>query len=256
MNIKSLLLLAALAVGASSHAALTLTYTNPTGTVGANDAVEIWLTLSSDTDVTYDPNDPDGDMTYGGIVAPGDFPTGGFAPDANMGAGDFVEFDFVEFVGSSLFATCAGSFVVDEDGCGFAMGGTNDYSFSFGPGWDPGNNGLTLAAGESIDFLFGTFTPVAGGAAEGTYDFFDSGISLFIAGFGFDDLGVEVQIDTIFDLAIACESGDPSCRFSRTVTASPVPVPAAFWLLASALFGVAGINRRARGVNLDERRST
>ncbi|MEM7082107.1 MAG: hypothetical protein AAF465_05195 [Pseudomonadota bacterium] len=244
MAIRHTLCALLLMMGVSSHAALTLEFTTPSGTAGANDAIEIWLTLSTDTGFSFDPFDPDGDMSYGGAIDPSDVPNEGFSFDANMGTGGFVEFDFIEFVGLSLFATCNGSFVVEDGTCGFGMGGTDNYSFSFGPGPSPGNDPISLAAGESLDFLFGTFTPVAGGAEAGTYDFFRVGLSLFFAGVGFDDLGEEVAVDAFFDLALACEDGDPSCAFTRTVSATPVPVPAAAWLFASALLALSSLSRR------------
>ncbi len=243
MVFRKLLVLATIFCGFSIQAATTLEFVTPNGTVGPDDVVEVWLRLSTDTGFNFDPNDPDGDNSYGGAVDPLDFPTGGFSPDANMGAGAFVEFDFVDFVGASISASCSGSFVIDSGGnCGLGGAGTDDYNFTFGPGWAPGGGGLTLAAGESIDFLWGTFTPVAGGAAPGTYDYTSAGIGIFINGFGFDDFGEEVEISTFLQIDVTCSSGDPGCGFSRTV--APVPVPAAVWLFASALLGLTSLSRR------------
>ncbi len=244
---KLLPLAALLLLGANAHAAISLEFSMPTGTVGPDDAVEVWLTLSTDTGFTFDESDPDGDGTYGGALAPGDLPTGGFSFDANMGAGGFIDFDFIDFAGASISASCSGSFVIDSNGdCGLGGAGTENYTFSFGSAsdWAPGGF-QSLAAGDSISFLWGTFTPVAGGAAPGTYDFFDAGIGIFFTGFGLDDFGEEQSATAFFELASTCTAGDSSCAFSRTV--APIPVPAAVWLFASALIGLTGMSRRRAG---------
>ncbi|MFK8029338.1 MAG: hypothetical protein AB8G18_03800 [Gammaproteobacteria bacterium] len=247
MFIRKFLAVATLALGFSTQAATTVEFTTPSGTAGPNDVIEVWLTLSTDTGFTFDPSDPDGDGSYGGVIDPADLPTGGFSFDANMGEGAFVEFDFIESAFASISAGCSGSFVVGTNGeCGLGGVGTDNYNFNFGPGWSPGNNALELAAGDSIDFLWGAFTPVDGGAAEGTYDYFEAGFGLFFRGVGFDDFGEEVEVLTFIELGQACDAGDQSCAFSRTITAAPVPVPAAAWLFASALFGLAGMSRRRK----------
>lgn len=245
MSFRKLLALATILFGLSSQAATTLQFTTPSGTAGPGDVVEVWLTLSTDTGFTFDPGDPDGDGSYGGAVDPSDLPTGGFSPDANMGAGGFIEFDFIEFAGASISASCTGSFVIDSAGdCGLGGVGTDDYDFNFGPGWSPGGGVFSLAAGESIDFLWGSFTPVAGGATAGTYDYFSAGIGIFFNGIGIDDFGEEFEASAFLGLATTCSDGDPSCSFSRTV--APVPVPAAVWLFASALLGLTTMSRRKR----------
>ncbi len=247
MFAKKLLPLAALLLlGANAHAAISLEFAMPTGTVSATDNVEVWLTLSTDTGFTFDASDPDGDNSYGGAIDPAEVPTGGFSPDANMGMGGFIDFDFIEFAGASISASCSGSFVIDSSGdCGLGGAGTENYTFAFGSAadWAPGGE-LTLGAGDSITFLWGTFTPVAGGAAAGTYDYFDAGIGIFFQGVGFDDFGEEVFASSFANLASTCASGDSSCAFTRTV--APVPVPAAVWLFASALIGLSGMSRRRR----------
>ena len=242
---KLLPLASLLLLGVNAQAATTLEFSTPNGNIGANDVVEVWLTLSTDTGFNFDEDDPDGDGSYGGAIDPADVPTGGFSFDANMGEGAFVEFDFIDSAFASISASCGGSFVIDMNGdCGLGGAGTENYTFSFGPSpyWAPGG-ALSLGAGDSTSFLWGTFTPVAGGAAAGTYDFFNAGIGIFFTGFGTDDFGEEVSLSAFFGLDSTCPTSDPSCAFTRTV-GSPVPVPAAVWLFASALLGLTGMSRR------------
>src|SRR5205807_686765 len=102
---------------------------------------------------------------------------------------------------------------------------------------------LSLAPGESKDYLFGTFTPI-GDAPAGTYTFFDAGLTFIFDG---TDLNGDA-ITTTATAAETCTGDDPACGFSRVIHADAVtgtPEPATFGLIGMGL-GFVGLARRHR----------
>ncbi|MEO7087101.1 MAG: PEP-CTERM sorting domain-containing protein [Gemmatimonadaceae bacterium] len=125
------------------------------------------------------------------------------------------------------------------------------YAFAFNydaPSW-LGLSTFTLAAsgdlGDSMDFLFGTFTPVGGTAPAGVYNVFDA--ALLIGVDGVDDGGNAISAE--FTAADTCPTSAPSCAFSRTITGdatTSTPEPATFGLLGLGLGFVGVIRRRGK----------
>ncbi len=221
-----------IASGSASAAILaTLSFTQPTGTVGPTDSIPIYVTLAlapaSDPIVT----DAFGNVTplTAGQV------NGNLIP---LGPGGTQEF-FANMTHSNTNQsyTCAGTFFTGCNG--------NPYDFAFGPGFTFLTN-TTLAPGSSTTSLFGTFTPTGGGPVPaGSYLF--GGVAFYIQ--VFDDTHPDSLRDPIgggsgsyhiADVPVAGTTSD----FMRTVAAvgSPEPASYALFLGGAALF--AGIARR------------
>ncbi len=210
-----------------AHSTATLTFTDPDGTVSPTDTVPVWLTLTTDTDMNFDGNDPFEDNTYGGLVNPADVPTSGFS----FGQSGIFNFAEITNVQMNISFQCTGSFTSGH--C--SPGDQYKFTFNTSPPTLALLNTFNLNAGESRDVLFGEFTPVDGSADEGTYNFFNASLFIGFDGFGFDMDGNEVDVHSHFNLASTCTNGDTSCDFSRTVVGTAVPLPATIWLFISAL---------------------
>lgn len=212
--IKKFTVILAIVVFAGSAAAvhaLSMTFVTPTGSVGANELIDVWVRFATDdTPLSFDSTDPDGDTTYGNLEDFGYTPTGVFTQASTTAA-----------------YLCSGSFTAGGGGA-CTPGDNYTFDFNYGANSFLFLDNYFLAANSSQDFLFGTYTPVAGGAAPGTYDFFGAFFSINFSGEG------------TFDLAETCPS--QSCSFERTV----VPLPAAAWLFGSALFGLVGLVSRKK----------
>lgn len=233
--IRNLVATTAFVFAASQANALSVSFVQPDGVVGPNENIEVLLRVTTNTDFSFDGLDIDG--SYG--IDPSLIPTEGFFFDDN----GLQTIAFAEYgqAFTSISYTCSGSF---SDGGDSVCPPGSDYDFEFaapGPGSFAGMSSYSLNAGESEDFLFGTFLPLNGGATPGTYDFFGANITILITGTGFDMFGNQVDLFRNVTLATTCTTGDTFCDFSRVV----VPVPAAVWLFGSALLGFAGLRRKA-----------
>ena len=224
-------------MAAPTTQALSLSFAEPNGTVGANDVIPIIVSIrnTTDTDFVFDGNDPDNFYGIPGIEVPsegfnddGDLATFGNSPNA------FLNFSF----------TCSGSF--------FTAGGTpfgacppgDEYEFVLFSDREPFfADSFELMAGASVEFEFGQFIPLAGGATPGDYDFFGVSLFLDLFGFGEDEGGNEIFLTEFIDIASTCTTGDSTCAFTRTVAISPVPLPASAWLLFTALRGLFGARK-------------
>lgn len=174
---------------ASANASLMLEFINPTDTAAPDKSIEVWVRLSTDMDFYFDSTDPDGDLTFGNLNDFGvDAPKQSFFGGANNGAGerlDIVDFSRV-FISHSFL--CTGSFTYG--GC---TKEGNIYHFTFNPtvtnqiDFTPS---FSLFAGQSVDYLFGTFDPLNGGAMPDFYEFFGAGLSVGFESVGVDSLGV------------------------------------------------------------------
>jgi hypothetical protein len=225
----------------------TLQYITPTGTVGATEVVDVWVRFTLDAGsapLNFSTDAQTGLLT--GFDA-ADLPKQGSYYDAVLG--QYVTADFVQYTGAGLNTVfyCTDTFT---SGCN---GNTANYSFSFFTTSQPGMpsinfvNSINLAPGQSTDYVFGQFTPAAGGAAPGNYRLYNTGLFLYFTGVDADghslyysDWGQGGAVNTL--LGQTCPSSSDSCAFIRTVTA--VPEPSTYGLMALGLLGVAVAARR------------
>jgi hypothetical protein len=238
MRRRHLLALASLAFALGPAAAraqfpgLTLTFLQPTGTGSPTDAFEVWVRLA------LDPTAP-APLTFDGTAAapfglpPAFIPTIGYHLSTNLAtSAPFASFTYVQTISSTF---CTSTFFDCFPGA--------PYAFDFNPasGYDF-NQTFTLLPGESLDYLFGTYTPTPPGAPPGTYRLFDAHASLRFDGV---DASGEAMY-TIVALTRTCPTNDPTCAFTRTVLAT-VPEPGAVVLVATGLVGIGWLSRRRRG---------
>ncbi len=220
---------AALLQGTAAQASVigTLSFIEPTGTVTADESINVWvrLTLDPNSDpFVYNAFDP-----FPNGIDPADLPVEG----RDRVTGDIVPFDTYSFISPFIGRGCDDTFTV---GCA-DPGSQYEYESASSNSWFDFSG--TIDAGQSMDFMLYTLTPVNGTAAPGTYELFTASLGLLV--FGQDADGNELLADV---LRISTDCAGPECTFSRTV--APVPIPAAAWLLVSGLLGVFGAaGRRA-----------
>ena len=132
---------------------------------------------------------------------------------------------------------CSGTFTTT---C--TTGPAYDFQFNFGATSLVGPRNFTLAAGQSYDFLFGTFVPTGGNAAPGLYTFYNAIVLL--------QFSQTIDGQNIFgsvNVAETCPTETANCAFTRLVTpaAAGVPEPAT-WLAMTLGLGLVGGSLRAR----------
>ncbi|MBI3154241.1 MAG: PEP-CTERM sorting domain-containing protein [Burkholderiales bacterium] len=209
----------------------TLSFVQRTGTVLANETIEVRLELTMDSDLVFSSN------PLAGFAAE-DLPTeGGYWDDE---ASEWVTAAFVEITGAYLntWFMCAGTFTSSCTG-----GPPYDFGFhtSSAPGYPSINfhESFTLLSGHSYEYTFGFFSPTGGSAPPGTYKWNGTGVTLNFVGVDADGNSLTASHD------IASVNGmDDSVAFMREVVA--VPEPGSYTLMALGLLGVAAAVRGRR----------
>ena len=236
LALAALPLLLAPAGARAQFPGLSMVFTDPTGVVGPNDAIDVRVRLSLDAGAPAP-------LVFAGYDAPAPFglpasliPTEGNYWSSHVTA-PFARYTFsytglaYQCIGDSFWGLCSGG-PYDFDWWGDRSDPTRPVL--------PGPYAMTLLPGESVDFVFGRFTPRAGAVAAGTYRF--TGAPFGIGIMGEDAAGV--RLDAFATLARTCPTNDPACSFTRTVLATPEPASLA--LLATGVASLAGLTLRRR----------
>jgi hypothetical protein len=211
---------------------LSLTFLQPTGVAGPSDSIDVWLRFAN--------TDPTGAFTVDNSLPNGglnsaDLPRQGWGTDAG---GTSIYADFSSYTNFSLatWFGCSGTFTKTcTDG--------PPYSFTWASG-SPLAVPFSLAPGQTLDYLHGSFIPSAGPVAAGNYNFYRSLIAIDVN--GLDAVGNDLR--QLVYLTQTC-TGDSvaACAtqsyFTRTVGA--VPEPGTYAMMALGL-GIVGWQLRRR----------
>jgi hypothetical protein len=249
-------LIAGMSISAGAQAAYvaSLQYIQPTGTVLATDTIDVRvrLTLDPSSDPLTVVNDPVGPPPFGVPVA--NYPSPGTV-DFNYYDGTTSTFHTggtilsIDNIFLNTFFECSGNFAascISGPPYSFNFNTTGPETINFIPNGDVSS--ISVAPGGSYDYLFGSFTPDGGAAPVGTYTFYNTGVTLNFTGTIQNDEGIfttggGADATATINLALTPCQGitTPGCgEFTRTV----VPVPAAGWLIFSALGGLGFAARR------------
>lgn len=218
----------------SAHALPTLSFVDRTGVVGPNDVVDIRLRLTADSSgLSFDPS-------------PGSLESLRNWLNLNYGS----NYTRLDTVSTTIGIGCNGD--TFRPSCDNSAG---PYSFGFIHDFY-GLTQLSLAAGASLEFLFGKYTPQWGGVPAGGYSLRDAGVFLVLSGMEqvevetYDDSGnftgmvwQEKEMNSRTQgLAGTCQwDTTPACQFERKVVIgdpTQIPEPTLPALLLGGLFGL------------------
>lgn len=226
--LKTALYAAAAMIATTANAAtiLTLSFIQPTGTAASNAPIDVFVRLTADP--ASDPLTTDGSGR----------PTSGY--DFSSYAGPIDLDDPATSVVLNNFFECSGDFTI---GCN-DPGSAYDFTFNYNQPSMIAPLNFDLQPGQSLDYLFGTFTPNGGNAPAGTYRFFNTGLIIQFYNPGATDSPNDDLFDS-FTLAETCTGQDPDCAFERQVSAvsGAVPEPAT-WAMMISGFGIMGAAMR------------
>jgi len=220
------------AAPASADVLATLEFTQPTGTVGPNDPVEVWVKLTLDPDSDPVVFDAGNGVQLNDSLLPA---TGWYYDEQNQ----FHSADFVSYDATNTWTMdgyrCGGNFLN-------LCSGNQSYQFEWNPHtnkpWFGGRLSLDLKPGDSMTYLFGTFVPRAGGADPGTYSFTSALAGFMIYGWSADSRYIQAFVT----LAETCPGN--SCSFTREVLA--VPEPGTYVMMSAGTMLLAWVARRRR----------
>ena len=189
---------------------LDLSFTQPAGTASSSESIPVWVTLSVGASGPALRYAPSASSPFG--LSPGDLPAFG---DDGMGH----VYAFTQYSSAVLgnWYGCSGSFT---QGCA-----TGAYRFDFNAdlwaGLADADGSLSLAPGQSVDLLWGSFVPQGSGAPAGDYVFYRAVLGLSVSGEGVDGQGHAVTLSATAFPFQTCSDGKASCAFTRTVAAVP-----------------------------------
>jgi hypothetical protein len=210
----------------------TLTFTVPTGTVNSTDSVPVWLTLLLNPDYALS-TDASANVTTGLTISdiqahlfvglPGgvDTTTDTLSSNVNVAFG------------------CSGTFT---SGC--TGGPPYDFNFNFNPLSMIAPPNLSLPAGSSTDYLFGTFIPTGGTAPAGTYQFFFSSVFIQVYDDNFQDPNSPNSPLHIADVPIADTASSDSTFTRNVVGEAATPEPGTYTMMLAGFGVLVGFVRR------------
>jgi len=232
---STLCLLTGQAQAQAAWSSLKLSFLQPTGIVGATDAIDVYLRLDNN-DFSL-PFVVDNSLPFGGLN-PADLPADGYGGLDPSGNPIFLPFASYTNFSLSIGFGCSGSFTAP----GQCTEGP-PYTFTFAD--NPFSSPYSLSAGQHHDYLFGTFNPSAGPVAAGDYYFYRSVLWLNIEGQSADG----TALSSVAFPSSTCD-GDSlaACLnqsyFTRTVTAVPESDTSTLLLTGLACFAFLTSRRR------------
>ena len=217
---------------ASAGIIASLTFNDPTGIIGPNDSVPVWLTLTLGAN-----SDPVATDAFSQVTSPiPDWTNNDFS--SLPGIPDLQNHHFQIIVNEAY--GCGQTFVI----AGCISGTPHNFNFNFDPPAFVAPANLNLNPGDSYTWLFGIFSPSGGPVSAGTYsfpyasvDFYISDLDILVLNGQLDSNGYPEQVASVH---LADTGG--GAPFERTV----VPEPTTWLFAISGLAMTAGCALRRK----------
>ncbi len=217
----------------ASASALKIEFLSPTGTASPTDAIPVYMRLTNtDTSQAFTLS------STGGVwgMPSTELPPTAWSWDPTLGS--YVEVAFANYSSFSLGVAYECSSTFTGPGCA-----TGPYTFTFGG--ISFSNQFQLAAGGSIEYEYGHFTPTTGTAPVGSYTLYNAPLMLVINGTAQDGR----NLTGLLTLANSCSGTLSDCvatgqAFTRTVLA--VPEPGQLTLMSLGLLALTARQLRRR----------